>query len=80
MDNVNLAEARAHLSRYVARAIAGDPVCITQQGKPVVLLSAILPPRKPIDIAGLQALTESMTDPGQSARTLMPEIRGDERY
>jgi prevent-host-death family protein len=35
MSEVNLAEAKAHLSAPVARAEAGGTVSITRRGKPV---------------------------------------------
>jgi prevent-host-death family protein len=35
MGNVNLADAKAHLSELVARAASGETVCITRRGKPV---------------------------------------------
>jgi antitoxin (DNA-binding transcriptional repressor) of toxin-antitoxin stability system len=33
MKQANLAEAKAHLSELVARAAAGEPVCIMRRGK-----------------------------------------------
>jgi antitoxin (DNA-binding transcriptional repressor) of toxin-antitoxin stability system len=35
MKSVNLAEAKAHLSRLVEEARTGEPICITRRGKPV---------------------------------------------
>src|SRR5205807_1732369 len=34
MRTVSIAEAKAHLSKLVEQAEAGDPVCITRRGKP----------------------------------------------
>ena len=51
MRNVNLANAKAHLSQLVERAAAGDTVRITRRGKPVAQITAIKRPRKRIDLA-----------------------------
>ena len=42
MSEVNLAEAKAHLSALVARAEAGETVSITRRGIPVARLIADL--------------------------------------
>ena len=60
MKQVNLAEAKAHLSELVAQAAAGEPVCITRRGKPVAQLTAVDVRRKRIDPAALQAITDKM--------------------
>ena len=57
MKQVNLAEAKAHLSELVAQAAAGEPVCIMRRGKPVAQLSSVDMRRKRIDISSLRALT-----------------------
>jgi prevent-host-death family protein len=60
MASVNLADAKAHLSELVARAEAGEPVLIHRRGKPAVQLVAMTPPRKPIRLDILRALTDSL--------------------
>jgi prevent-host-death family protein len=60
VKQVNLAEAKAHLSELVARAAAGEAVWIMRRGKPVAQLTAIDPGRKRIDPSALQAVTDTM--------------------
>ncbi len=44
---VNIHEAKTHLSRLVERALAGEEVTIAKAGKPVVRLIPI-EPKKPV--------------------------------
>jgi prevent-host-death family protein len=80
MKQVNLAEAKAHLSELVARAAAGEPVCIMRRGKPVAQLTAVDVRRKRIDICAMRALTEAMPAQPESARDFVRRMRDDERY
>jgi prevent-host-death family protein len=57
---VNLGEAKAHLSELVAQAPAGEPVGIMHRGKPVAQLTALDVRRKRIDSSALQAITDTM--------------------
>ena len=41
MRTVNLHQARAHLSRLVEQAVAGEPFIIAKAGKPVVKVSSL---------------------------------------
>ena len=52
MRNVNLADAKAHLSKLVERAAAGDTVRIMRRGKPVAQITGIKSRRKRIDPDG----------------------------
>ena len=52
MPNVNLAEAKAHLSKLVERAAAGETVRIMRRGKPVAQITAIKAQR--IDLPALR--------------------------
>lgn len=67
METVSLADAKARLSELVDRVEAGDAVTITRRGKAVAVITAIKPPRKPIDVAALRALTDSMPMQAESA-------------
>jgi len=67
METVSLADAKARLSELVDRVEAGDAVTITRRGKAVAVLTSIKPPRKPIDVAALRALTDSMPMQAESA-------------
>jgi prevent-host-death family protein len=80
MKQVNLAEAKAHLSELVAQAAAGEPVCITRRGKPVAQLTAVDVQRKRIDPAALQAITDKMPMQREGARDFVRRMRDDERY
>ena len=80
MEKVNLADAKAHLSRLVDRVEAGTTIAITRRGKPVVQLTAVAGPRKRVDLAMLQALTDSMPPQTQDAADLVRSMREGERY
>jgi antitoxin (DNA-binding transcriptional repressor) of toxin-antitoxin stability system len=61
---VNLGEAKAHLSELVAQAAAREPAGIMHRGKPVAQLTALDLDvrRKRIDSSALQAITDTMRD------------------
>lgn len=80
MDAVNLADAKAHLSELVDRVEAGDSIEITRRGKRVARLTAVATPRKAIDLAALQALTQAMPRSPQTAGDLVRSMRDDDRY
>ena len=80
MRQVNLAEAKAHLSELVAQAGAGEPVCIMRRGKPVAQLTAVDIRRKRIDPSALQAMTNTMPMQSERARDFVRRMRDDERY
>ena len=54
---ISAAEAKARLSELVSRAAAGEDVCITRRGKPVVKLTRLDRPKKPIDGSACGAAT-----------------------
>jgi prevent-host-death family protein len=77
---VNLAEAKAHLSELVTRAAGGEPVCITRRGKAVAQLTAIDVRRKRVDPQVLRAITDEMPEQPEPARDFIRRMRDDERY
>lgn len=81
MKDVNLAKAKAHLSKLVAEAEAGETVRILRHGKPVAQITAVAAakPRKPFDWAKLKALTDSMPMQPESAGDFVRRMR-DEGY
>ena len=79
-EYVNLAEAKARLSELAALAASGETVVITKRGRPVARLSRPEVPRKPVDLAVLQRLTEQMPPQAESAGRFMRRVRDDERY
>jgi prevent-host-death family protein len=80
VDAISLADAKARLSELLDRVEAGDSICITRRGKPVAQLGAIARPRKPIDIAMLQALTAALPLATQTSAELVRSMRDSDRY
>ena len=80
MVTVSLAYAKAHLSELVERAAAGEAVCITRRGKAVAQITAVDIPRKRIDVAALQAITDAMPVQTETARDFIRRMRDEDRY
>jgi prevent-host-death family protein len=80
MSAHNIAEAGANLTDLIDRAIAGEAVVITRNGKPVAELNAVRPPREPRrvtaeDIAWLDANRVGTVAPDEDAVTLIRRLR-----
>ena len=80
MRRVNLADAKAHLSKLVELAASGEAVCITRRGKAVAQITAVDAPRKRIDPTALRAMTDAMPVQPQSARDFIRRMRDDDRF
>lgn len=80
MRTVSVADAKAHLSDLVAKASGGETVTITRHGKPVAQLTAVDEPRRPVDLAELRALTESLPHQAETAGGFVHAMRDDDRY
>jgi prevent-host-death family protein len=80
MNTINLADAKAHLSELIDRVEARDSINITRHGKPVARLTAVARPRKRVDAALLQSLTETMPPQPQDAARLVRSMRDGDRY
>jgi len=80
VKQINLADAKAHLSELVTQAAAGEPVCIMRRGKPVAQLTAVDVRRKPIDPSALRAITDAMPMQPEGARDFVRRMRDDDRY
>jgi prevent-host-death family protein len=80
MITVSLAIAKAHLSELVERAAAGEAVCITRHGKAVAQITAVDTPRKRIDMAALQAMTDAMPVQTETARDFIRRMRDEDQY
>lgn len=80
MDAINLADAKAHLSELVDRVAAGESIDITRRGKPVARLTAAAGPRKRIDAALLQSLTDAMPAQREPAVDAVRSMRDGDRY
>jgi antitoxin (DNA-binding transcriptional repressor) of toxin-antitoxin stability system len=80
---ISLQDAGTRLGELIDRAEAGEPVCITRDGKPAAELSAfaIKPrPLKPIDIEALRAFTATLPASTQSAEDLVRSMRDESPY
>jgi len=80
VTDINLADAKAHLSELVARAEAGETIRISRRGRPVVELRAVASPRKPVDVPMLRAVTETLPQAARSAEDLVRAMRDGDRY
>jgi prevent-host-death family protein len=80
VDAIDLAGAKAHLSKLIDRVEAGDSIAFTRRGKPVAQLTAVARPRKPVDAALLQSLTAAMPPQSHSAADLVRSMRDSDRY
>jgi antitoxin (DNA-binding transcriptional repressor) of toxin-antitoxin stability system len=66
MSTVTVHEAKTHLSRLIAKVLAGEEVIIARGKEPVVRLSAVNPPLKKNRVAGRLATekTKGILDHG----------------
>jgi prevent-host-death family protein len=73
----NIAEAKAHLSDLVERALRGESIAIMRRGKPLVQLTVIeqSAAKKPIDIEMLRALTAGMPMTSETVQQMRDEAR-----
>jgi prevent-host-death family protein len=83
MSAHNIAEAGANLTNLIDRAIAGESVVITRNGKPVAAIHPLAPDRdeKPITkegIAWLDANRVGTVMPAQDAGTFISRMRDEE--
>lgn len=77
---VSLAEAKARLSELTELAAIGEEVVITKRGKPVVRLSRLDAPRRPVDRQALRELTARMPPQPEASEVFMRRMREDSRY
>ena len=52
MQQVNIHEAKTHLSKLIEMAVQGQPFVIAKSGKPMVTVSAYTPPPDPANRIG----------------------------
>lgn len=77
---VNLKEAKARLSELTDKAAAGETIVITKRGKPLIKLTGLDEPRKPVDLDKLRQLTESMPVQSEEAAEFIRRLREEARY
>ena len=80
MDDVTVAEAKAHLSELIERAERGEPVRITRRGKLVARITGMERPVQAIDLNALRALTASQPVQPEPARSWLRSVRDEDRY
>jgi prevent-host-death family protein len=80
VKRVSLADAKAHLSRLVEEAAAGEPICIMRRGKAVAQITAVDTPRKRIDVATLRAVTDATPMQPETTRDFIRRMRDEDRY
>ncbi len=80
MNPISLADAKAHLSELIDRVEAGDTIEITRRGRPVARLTAVVRPRKRMDLAMLGALTAAMPPGDEATADPVRSMRDGARY
>lgn len=80
MESVNLADAKARLSELLDRVAAGETITIARRGRPVAKLGPVVEPRKPLDMAAIRKLTDSMPFHDGNAGDFVRAMRDSERY
>lgn len=80
MSDISLADAKAHLSDLVERAMRGEEVRITRRGKPVARLVGIDREPKPIGFEAIRALVDSLPEPNERVESGLRAMRDDARY
>ncbi|MCE7951142.1 MAG: type II toxin-antitoxin system Phd/YefM family antitoxin [Xanthomonadales bacterium PRO7] len=77
---VSIRDAKAHLSELAERVAQGAQVVIAKHGKPTARLVPVHAPRKPIELARLQALTRGMVRQPESDGQAVRRLRDQARY
>lgn len=80
MFDVSLADAKARLSELINKVAEGETVRILRRGKPVAVLTAEQPKKKPVDVEMLRRVTSKMTPQKESAGDFMRRLRDEARY
>jgi prevent-host-death family protein len=80
VTTVTLADAKTHLSELVSQAESGEPVSITRRGKLVARLTTVKTTRRPITLATLRTVTESMPKQAEPAGDFVRRMRDESRY
>ena len=78
MITVNLAQAKARLSELLDNVEAGQDVVITRRGRAVAHLSAVVSPRKPLQLRELAEFRATMPRLRRPAAELLRDLRDAE--
>lgn len=76
MENISVAEAKAHLSELLDRVESGEELVITRRGKPVARISAVAP-QKSGPMPSMAAFRERMA--GQIKGSVLEGLREERR-
>lgn len=79
-EMVSLRDAKARLSELADRAATGEDVVIAKHGRPTARLTAARGKRKRLDLALLQALTNSSPRQSRSGGKVLRQLRDQARY
>jgi prevent-host-death family protein len=79
MSRLSIAQTKARLSEVVSRVERGEEIVVTRRGRPVARLVAIAAPRKPLDMARLDAFREAQPSASVSSVETVRHMR-DESY
>lgn len=80
MSRHSVADAKNNLSELIDRALDGEGVVITRHGRPVVKLTPVSPPPKPITPEALDLLTRHRVGrrlPRENAATTVRRLRDE---
>ena len=77
MHTVSVANAKAHLSALLDQVESGEEITITRNGKAVATLHPVSQPKKPLDLARLDAMRQGIPPSGQSSVELVRQLRED---
>lgn len=77
MVTVNLAQAKAHLSKLLDRVEAGEEILITRRGSAVAHISAVSGAKKPLPLRELAEFRATMPRLRRPAAELLREARDE---
>jgi prevent-host-death family protein len=75
MVTVNLAQAKAHLSKLLDQVEGGEKVVITRHGKPVANLSAVAPSKQPLPWKEIEDMRAKQPRSRISSAVLLRRLR-----
>jgi prevent-host-death family protein len=77
MDQYSVVQAKAHFSEILAKVEAGQEVTITRRGAPVARLSSVKRPKRPLDLAAIDAFRATLKPTKERSQDLIRRMRDD---
>ncbi len=77
MDQYSVAQAKAHFSEILAKVEAGKEVVITRRGAPVARLSSVVRPKRPLNLAAIDAFRATLKPTKELSQDLIRRLRDD---